>query len=259
MTGRPGRRGGWLPGFERRAGRLAFERDAYARGCVRVAGVDEAGRGPLAGPVVAAAVVLPPGARLPGVTDSKQLDPGTRARLFERVHARALAVGVGIVGPEEIDRINILQATLRAMAAAIEALACPLSGARLEPDFVLVDGIVPLPGLDCQLAIPQGDARSLTIGAASIVAKVTRDRLMEAADTLYPEYGFARHKGYPTPEHLEAIRRHGISPLHRRSFRGVREHCPEWAGAARDAAGLRQPGLWEGSQPGRRSGWEDDE
>lgn len=247
MAQRPDGRGGWLPGLGRRGGRLAFERDAYARGWLRVAGIDEAGRGPLAGPVVAAAVVLPPGARLPGVTDSKQLDPATRARLLDRVWARALAVGVGIVGPEEIDRINILRATLRAMAASLEALACPRSGARLAPDFVLVDGLVPVPGVARQLAIPQGDARSLTIGAASIVAKVTRDRLMEAADARYPEYGFARHKGYPTPEHLGAIARHGVSPLHRRSFRGVREHCPEWSAACR-AAGPSQPGLWKADE-----------
>ncbi len=237
-----GERSGWLPGLGRTRSRLAFERQAYARGCVRVAGVDEAGRGPLAGPVVAAAVILPPGARLPGVTDSKQLDPDTRARLFDRIYARALAVGVGSVGPEEIDRLNILRASLRAMAAALEALACPRSGVRLAPDFLLVDGVVPVPGIEPQLAIPKGDARSLTIGAASIIAKVTRDRLMEAADRLHPEYGFARHKGYPTPEHLEAIRRYGVSPLHRRSFRGVREHCPEWASRPGDPY---QPLPWE--------------
>lgn len=233
---------GWLPGLARARGRLAFERDAYAAGCLRVAGVDEAGRGPLAGPVVAAAVVLPPFARLPGVTDSKQLDPATRERLLARVEARALAIGVGVVDAEEIDRINILRASLRAMSLALTALACPRTGATLDPDYVLVDGIVPVPGVVRQRTIPQGDARSLSIGAASIVAKVTRDRLMEALDREHPGYGFARHKGYPTPEHLDAIRRRGVLPIHRRTFRGVREHCPEWAALA--AGGGGQRALW---------------
>ncbi len=223
---------GRLPGEGRPRGRLAFEREAYATGHVRIAGVDEAGRGPLAGPVVAAAVILPPFLRLPGVTDSKQLDAATRERCFARVEARALAIGVGVVGPDEIDRINILQASLRAMAIALAGLACPRSGAALAPDYVLVDGIVLVPGVPRQRAIPQGDARSLSIGAASIVAKVTRDRLMEALDREHPEYGFARHKGYPTPEHLEAIRRYGVLPIHRRTFRGVREHCLEWTAPA---------------------------
>ncbi|HEY8369721.1 MAG TPA: ribonuclease HII [Thermodesulfobacteriota bacterium] len=236
-----------MPGVRRVRGRLAFEREAYAAGWLRVAGVDEAGRGPLAGPVVAAAVVLPPGARLPGVTDSKQLDPATRERLFARVEARALAVGVGIVGPEEIDRINILRASLKAMSLALAALACPRTGAPLEPDYVLVDGIVPIPGVARQRTIPQGDARSLSIGAASIVAKVTRDRLMEALDREHPGYGFARHKGYPTPEHLEAIRRNGVLPVHRRTFRGVREHCPEWWRARRADEPVQAP-LWERSE-----------
>jgi ribonuclease HII len=231
-----------LPGLGRPRGRLAFERACYERGFRLVAGVDEAGRGPLAGPVVAAAVVLPTGVRLPGVTDSKRLDPETRARLLERIEARALALGVGVVGPEEIDRVNILRASLRAMAAAIAALACPRTGAPLAPEFVLVDGVVEVPGLDRQWAIPQADARSLTVGAASIVAKVTRDRLMAALDREHPDYGFARHKGYPTPEHLEAIRRHGVSPVHRRTFHGVREYCPEWSAAA------AQPTLFGGGR-----------
>lgn len=232
---------GRLPGLGLPRGRLAFEREAYAAGRLRVAGVDEAGRGPLAGPVVAAAVVLPPMTRLPGVTDSKQLDAATRERLLVRVEGRALAVGVGVVGPEEIDCVNILQASLRAMRLALAALCCPRSGAPLEPDFVLVDGLVPVPGGFAQRTIAQGDARSLSIGAASIVAKVTRDRLMEALDREHPGYGFARHKGYPTPEHLEAIRRHGVLPVHRRTFRGVREHCPEWAALAETAV---QQDLW---------------
>jgi ribonuclease HII len=238
-----GRRDAWgpeLPGLGRPRGRLGFERECLARGFRVVAGVDEAGRGPLAGPVVAAAVVLPPRARLPGVTDSKLLDPDTRLRLLERIEARALAIGIGVVGPDEIDRVNILRASLAAMADALEALACPRSGTRLVPDFVLVDGIVPVPGVPRQVAIPQGDARSLTIGAASIVAKVTRDRLMTALDREHPEYGFARHKGYPTPEHVEAIRRHGVLPVHRRTFRGVREHCPGWAAPEES----RQGALW---------------
>ena len=176
--------------------------------------MDEAGRGPLAGPVVAAAVILDPGAVIRGVDDSKVLLPEVRERLFGVITSRAIAVGVGIADPETIDRINILEATREAMRQALTALA-------RAPELVLTD-FVALAGLAApQRNLVGGDRRSATIAAASIVAKVTRDRLMAEADRLYPEYGFARHKGYATEEHRLALWRHGPCPLHRRSFSGV--------------------------------------
>ena len=191
-----------------------FESAAWRRGVSRLAGVDEAGRGPLAGPVVAAAVMLAPGERIRGVDDSKRLDPLERARLFEIIHARALGVGVAVVDHLTIDRINILQATRLAMAQALGALAIP-------PELVLTD-FVEVPGLRCpQRNLVEGDRRSASVAAASIVAKVTRDRIMEEADREFPHYGFVRHKGYATPEHREALERHGPCPLHRRTFAGV--------------------------------------
>ena len=180
----------------------------------RVAGLDEAGRGPLAGPVVAAAVVIDPDRRIRGVADSKLLTAERRSELYDVIHARAVAVGVAIVDHATIDRINILEATRLAMREALAQLT-------LAPDLVITD-FVALPGLSCpQRNLIDGDARCATVAAASIVAKVTRDRLMLDADKLYPEYGFAKHKGYATPEHLAALDRHGACPIHRRSFAGV--------------------------------------
>ena len=180
----------------------------------RLAGLDEAGRGPLAGPVVASAVILAPDARIRGLDDSKRLLPEERERLFALIQARAIAVGVGIVDPETIDRVNILQATRLAMQAALVALAA-------EPELVLTD-FVKLDGLGCpQQNLVEGDRRSATVAAASIIAKVTRDRIMADADRMYPEYGFGRHKGYPTEEHRLALWRHGPCALHRRTFNGV--------------------------------------
>ena len=191
-----------------------FESAAWRRGVTRLAGVDEAGRGPLAGPVVAAAVVLPPGARIAGVDDSKRVEPEERQRLFDIIQARAVGVGVGIVDHVTIDRINILQATRLAMSQALAALA-------LEPELVLTD-FVEVPGLRCpQRNLVEGDRRSASVAAASIIAKVTRDRIMEAADRDFPVYGFGRHKGYATPEHRDALERHGPCPLHRRTFAGI--------------------------------------
>ena len=181
---------------------------------MRVAGLDEAGRGPLAGPVVAAAVVLEPGTRIAGVDDSKRLTPEERESLYSEIRARAIAVGVGLVDAETIDRVNILQATRRAMGLALGALG-------LEPELVLTD-FVALDGLRCpQRNLVNGDQRSATVAAASIIAKVTRDRMMAEADQDYPQYGFGRHKGYPTVEHLAALTAHGPCPLHRRTFHGV--------------------------------------
>lgn len=189
----------------------------YAReGYHRIAGVDEAGRGPLAGPVVAAAIVLPPEGVGEPLFDSKKISPKKRESLYELVCAKAIALGIGIVSPEEIDSLNILQASLKAMVHAIENLP-------LLPDFILIDGLHGLPLPIPQKAIPKGDQLSNLIAAASIVAKVTRDRLMLQFHEKYPQYNFARHKGYGTREHRKAIERFGICEIHRKTFRGVKE------------------------------------
>jgi ribonuclease HII len=199
---------------------LHFELQARRRGFRAVAGIDEAGRGPLAGPVVAAAVILPASFNLPGLTDSKQLTAKARERLYPLIRAQALAVGVGVSRAEEIDRINILQATLRSMQRAVGRLPIP-------PDFLLIDGNVPVPLALPQQTLVKGDSRSLSIAAASVIAKVVRDRIMCALDRLHPGYGFAGHKGYGSAAHRAAIARLGPSSCHRRSFGGVREYCLE--------------------------------
>ena len=182
-----------------------------------VAGVDEAGRGPLAGPVVAAAVILPDGFKLRGLNDSKQLTAERRDEFFQVLTSDPRVVfGVGIVDSEWIDRINILQATHRAMAEALRRLP-------IQPDHVLVDGLPVKSFTIPQTALVKGDARSFSIAAASVIAKVTRDRLMLALHAQYPVYGFNQHKGYPTPDHLAALRAHGPCPIHRRTFGPVRE------------------------------------
>ena len=191
-----------------------YEARAWRIGLVRVAGIDEAGRGPLAGPVVAAAVILAADRRVKGLADSKLLPPERREELFDLIHDRSVAVGVGIVDHQTIDRINILQATRLAMLEAVGRLA-------VVPDLVITD-FVTLTGLPCpQRNLVDGDARCASVAAASIVAKVTRDRLMHEADREFPAYGFARHKGYATPDHLLALDRLGPCPLHRRTFSGV--------------------------------------
>ncbi|MFN3648964.1 MAG: ribonuclease HII [Armatimonadota bacterium] len=190
------------------------ERAAWTGGWLRVAGVDEAGRGPLAGPVVAAAVILPREVELPGLDDSKRLDAGERQRLYDLVVSQAEAWSVAAVDVEEIDRVNILRATHLAMARALSQLA-PL------PDGALVDGL-PVSGLPCpHRALVDGDALCISIAAASVVAKVTRDAMMLELDSRFPGYGFARHKGYSTPEHQRALRELGPAACHRRSFRPV--------------------------------------
>ncbi|MEB3198264.1 MAG: ribonuclease HII [Candidatus Sericytochromatia bacterium] len=199
-----------------------FERAARAEGHARIAGVDEAGRGPLAGPVVAACVRLPdplPEA-LQGLTDSKRLSARARAAFFTAIRQHALGWGIGIVSAQVIDEINILQATFRAMREAIAA--CD------GPDYVIVDGKLRVPGLTIvQRAVVQGDGRSWSVAAASVLAKETRDALMQEAHERWPEYGFARHKGYGTKEHLAAIARHGPCPLHRLSFQPVAKRMAE--------------------------------
>ncbi|MGE4578040.1 MAG: ribonuclease HII [Desulfuromonadales bacterium] len=196
---------------------LHFERQALKNGYKAVAGIDEAGRGPLAGPVVAAAVILPSVHDLPGLTDSKKLSARKRDELFPLIRQQARAIGVGIVSAEEIDAINILKATIRAMSLAVNRL-------RFSADYLLIDGITPLPEQTPQLTLKKGDSRSLSIAAASVVAKVVRDRMMIAYDRRFPGYGFAGHKGYGSAAHMESIARLGPSPIHRRTFAGVREH-----------------------------------
>jgi ribonuclease HII len=203
---------------------LTFERRYWRDGIQRVAGVDEAGRGPLAGPVVAAAVVLDPAfaeaeehGKLEGLTDSKQLTRLRREAFFRLLDAcDGVQIGVGAADVDEIDSLNILHATHRAMVRAVEALPVP-------PDFVLVDGhgVEEIPGPS--RGIIRGDSRSLSIAAASVIAKVVRDRRMRELDLIYPQYGFSRHKGYGSQAHMQALFEFGPSPIHRRSFRPVRE------------------------------------
>jgi ribonuclease HII len=201
----------WLPTRPH----LRHERAMRKRGYNCVAGVDEAGRGPLAGPVSVAAVILPDGFRHKRLTDSKLLAEEERESIFEEITRRdGVFWHVVFVDVEEIDRVNILQATYLGMQRAVAGLA-------LQPEAVLIDGL-PVPGFPLpQEALVKGDARSFSIAAASVIAKVTRDRYMRAAAHLHPQYGFERHKGYGTPEHMEALRVHGPCPLHRRSFAPV--------------------------------------
>ena len=194
-----------------------FEKEAARKGRRHIAGIDEAGRGPLAGPVVSAAVILPATFDDAGVTDSKKLTASKRDILYERIYAQAVAVGIGIVDSLEIDRINILQASLLAMAIAANNLIP-------QPEFLLIDGTFQIASDLPQKAIPKGDALSISIAAASIIAKVTRDRLMQGYHHYYPQFDFPRHKGYPTESHREAIQKFGCCPIHRKSFRGVKEY-----------------------------------
>ena len=189
-----------------------LERLLWRVGIAHVAGVDEVGMGPLAGPVVAAAVVLPPGCEIDGVADSKQISARERERLDLEIRAHALAIGVAVVDAGQIDRLNIYRAAMQAKREAIAGLA------PVVPGFVLVDGRE-IPGLTApQSAYPKGDGFVLSIAAASIVAKVHRDALMRRLDDVHPGYGFGRHMGYATPAHLRALSELGPSPIHRRSF-----------------------------------------
>lgn len=192
-----------------------WESRLQEQGCSRVAGIDEAGRGPLAGPVVAAAVVLPQGFCCAELDDSKKLRPATREHLFE--HLRSLPgvmIGVAVVDAAEIDRLNILRATHEAMRRACAALSTP-------PDHVLIDGLPVRPFPFAQTALVKGDGVSWSIAAASVIAKVTRDRMMLELDRIFPQYGFAKHKGYGTRLHLEQLNTHGPCPAHRKSFAPV--------------------------------------
>lgn len=189
-----------------------FELASQQKGYKQIAGIDEAGRGALAGPVIAAAVILPINCGIKGLRDSKQLSPKQRAYLFDEIHDVAVSVGIGAADHRVIDHLNILQATLLAMREAVEKLTP-------APDYVLVDGSdLPEVGIVGE-AIPKGDNKSYSIAAASIIAKVTRDRLMAELDPIYPNYGFSRHKGYPTSQHRQAIAQFGTSEIHRRTFK----------------------------------------
>jgi ribonuclease HII len=209
----------FLPDHRHAEDNFQFERMLCARGFTRIAGTDEAGRGPLAGPVVAAAVILPPGADHSPFCDSKKTSEKQRFRLHNLLREMDAAMGIGIVSAEMIDSINILQASLLAMKKAVDAL----SRSGQPADFVLVDGNQKLPVSIPQEALVKGDARSASIGAASIIAKITRDEIMADLHRRYPDYNFLANKGYPTRQHRQAIKDHGPCPAHRQSFRGVKE------------------------------------
>ncbi len=189
----------------------SFEKKLWGAGFSLIAGVDEAGRGALAGPVIAAAVIFPLGTENFGLRDSKKLTAGRRETLFKEIEQKAVSIGIGVVGPEEIDRINILRATLKAMEAALSFL-------NPRPDYVIIDGNQFVKCGLPQETIVKGDDRSLSIAAASIIAKVTRDRVMASLHDKFPVYNFPGHKGYGTEEHRDAIIKYGMSPVHRKSF-----------------------------------------
>ena len=195
-----------------------YERSFEAEGRTYIAGVDEAGRGPLAGPVVVAAVILPSGLFLPKINDSKKLSPKVRDELYDKIIAQAVAVERAIIDAATIDRVNIYQATVNGMYDAI-------FGLQPQPSQVLIDAVrldrLPMPSLP----LIKGDAKSASIAAASIIAKVERDRIMNEYDKLYPVYGFAQHKGYGTAQHVEALQKYGPCPIHRRSFEPVKSLC----------------------------------
>ena len=196
------------------------EKALYEKGIVSICGIDEAGRGPLAGPVVVACSLMPKDSMIEGVNDSKKIAEKKRERIYEEIIKEAIAYGVGIINQEEIDRINILNATKKGLTIAIKELEEKLEKQNLKrPEVILVDALT---GIDT-LGIPyksiiHGDAISYSIACASIIAKVTSDRIMKQMDEIYPQYGFAKHKGYGTAAHMQAIRENGLCPIHRRSF-----------------------------------------
>ena len=193
-----------LPNFE-------YENARYAEGYIAVCGCDEAGRGPLCGPVVAAAVILPPNTEIEGLNDSKKLTEKKRNALFEVIKEKSIAYAIAEASPEEIDEINILNASMLAMRRAVEALPVPA-------DFALIDGNCSRGFTIPTETVVKGDAKSMSIAAASILAKVTRDIQCEELDKQYPEYGIAKHKGYPTKDHMDAVRKFGPAPIYRKTF-----------------------------------------
>jgi len=193
------------------------------KGYSAICGVDEVGRGPLAGPVVAAAIIIPHGVEIDGIRDSKKLSAARREIIFETIAELELPCAVGVIDNETIDKMNILKASLMAMRKAVMEL-------EQAPDFVLVDGNFPVPNISQpQFAIVRGDDRCQSIGAASIVAKVTRDRIMDKYQDIYPAFSFSKHKGYPTKAHLEELKKHGPCDIHRRSFKPVASVIQEYA------------------------------
>ena len=195
-----------------------YENRARESGKIAIAGVDEAGRGPLAGPVVSGAVILPIDFSCPGLTDSKKVSPKNRDRFYGYIMENALGAALGVASVEEIEHLNILQASLLSMKRAVSQLP-------LLPDHLLIDGKFTIDHPASQQAIVKGDSKSISIAAASILAKVGRDRMMQTLHERYPEYGFDRHKGYPTKAHKSLIENLGPSPVHRKTFRGVKEFC----------------------------------
>lgn len=193
---------------------LQYEKELYEKGYELIAGTDEAGRGPLCGPVVAAAVILPKGYMLEGLTDSKKLTEKKREKYYPIIMKDAIAVGISIVDNKKIDEINILEASRYAMNEAIRKL-------KVEPDYIITDAM-DLYRDNC-LPIIKGDAKSITIGAASVIAKVTRDHIMDEYDKIYPEYEFKKHKGYPTKKHIELMNKYGVLDIYRRSYRPVKD------------------------------------
>ncbi len=194
-----------------------LERTLFSRGYRYIAGTDEAGRGPLAGPVVAAAVIMPRDLSIPNLTDSKKLSHHQRDELFDEIAASGAFCSVGIIDNDTIDCVNILKASLMAMRKAVLSL-------DVRPDFVLIDGTFTIPNLDIpQMAIISGDALCCSISAASIIAKVTRDRIMDRYQELYPQYSFSSHRGYPTKQHLDELKNYGPTAIHRKTFRPVEE------------------------------------
>lgn len=195
---------------------LKYERELYKNGITLIAGVDEAGRGPLCGPVVAAAVILPKNYHLDGLNDSKQLSEKKREEYYEVLQREAISIGVGVVSPKIIDEINILEASRKAMYEALNNL-------DIIPEYILSDAMS-LNDIDIpSRPIIHGDALSLSIAAASVIAKVTRDHIMYELDKKYPEYNFKKHKGYPTKEHLELIKKYGVISEYRKTYKPVRE------------------------------------
>lgn len=189
-----------------------IEENLYEQGCNSICGIDEAGRGPLAGPVVVAAVIMPRNSMIEGVNDSKKVSEKKREALYEQILQEAISYGIGIIDQKEIDNINILNATKKGLTTAIQALT-------VRPDRIIVDALEHID--TCHIpytSIIKGDAKCYSIAAASIIAKVTRDRIMRQWDEIYPQYGFAKHKGYGTKAHIEAIKEYGLTPIHRLSF-----------------------------------------
>lgn len=197
--------------LERLKNMLLIEESLYDEGYEYICGVDEAGRGPLCGPVVAAAVILPKHGCIEGVNDSKKISEKKREKLYDDIMKGAIAVGIGISDVDVIEKVNILNATKIAMKKAVESLS-------IKPDYVLIDGNQKIDIDILQETVVSGDAKSESIASASIIAKVTRDRMLRKFDEMYPEYGFAKHKGYGTKAHIEAIKKYGLTPIHRKSF-----------------------------------------